>query len=529
MIEVESSIFPQNYSDLCKTSFIPRNELINKKEEKRNNGNIDSLEQMDFLTEEKVTQKTIEVSYVLESDCLRFDTTHKMWGMVNLKVNNKNVKNPYIDFVVVVDISASMLLDKKLAFVQSSIHYLLEELHETHRLALIFFNHEVSIASDLVYCTQDNKNKFISILENLQASGSTNISDALYAGNNILLNRDNSTNNRISSLILITDGLSNTGLSSEEMLTSLDQLSLPFGCVFNTFGFGEDHDSKLLHSIALKAQGVYYYISCSEHIHKIFGGCVKSLLSSRAKFVKVTLQGQDGCRIIKIATPFQAIQKEKAKDYDINVGLMYREEFKTILFKLSLRKLNKQLKQPLLKVNVQYYDIETSNIENISKELSIERRDYSKEPIIPLSLDQNLNRYSAVKAILLAIDHSNRLQFTEAHNIISECIDKIKGSSSSNINYCHHLVEDLMECKLAMLDSHAFQIGVHIAHSYASMYYMERSSGVEVKKFLDVQSKNQEFDLEAYGYLTEEQTDLVQDIKNTEKTDCLLSRYLKNT
>jgi len=208
---------------------------------------------------------------------------------------------------------------------------------------------------------------------------------------------------------------------------------------------------------------------------------------------------------------------------------MYREEFKTILFRLSLRKMNKQLKQPLLKVNVQYYDIETSTIENIGKDLSIERRDYSKEPVIPLSLDQNLNRYSAVKAILLAIDHSNRLQFTESRSVISECIDKIKDSSSGNMNYCYHLMEDLKECQLAMRDSNAFQTGIHIAHSYASMYYMERSSGVEVKKFFDVQSKNLDFDFEDYGYLTEEQTDLVTDMLNTEKTDHLLYRYLKNT
>jgi len=208
---------------------------------------------------------------------------------------------------------------------------------------------------------------------------------------------------------------------------------------------------------------------------------------------------------------------------------MYREELKTILFRLSLRKMNKQLKHSLLKVNVQYYDIESSTIENISKELLIERRDFSKEPVIPLSLDQNLNRYNAVKAILQAIDLSNRLQFTEAQKTITECIQKIQQSSSGNMSYCIHLMEDLKECQLAMQDSNAFQTGIHIAHSYASMYYMERSSGIEVKKYFEVQSKNISQDLEDYGYLTGEQTYLVKDIVNTEKTDSLLCRYLRNT
>jgi len=517
-VEPPSSFgFPKNFNDLSRTSFIPK--IQDDLDLQYHEIDDDSME-VNFLP--PMSRKAIEISSVLGSDSLRFDSTHKLWGMINLKVNNQqNVKNSFIDFVVVVDISASMLLDKTLAFVQSSIHYLLTELNETHRLALVFFNHKVFVESELAYCNEENKGKFIHILENLQASGSTNISEALYAGNKILLDREESTKNRISTLILITDGLSNTGLSSQEMLSNLDNLTLPLGCVFNTFGFGEDHDSKLLHSIALKAQGVYYYISSSELIHQIFGGCIKSILNSRAKHVKISFQGQDGCRIVKIATPFQANEKVKAKEYDINVGLMYREEFKTILFCLSLRKMNKpMLKHLLLKINVQYYDIDTSSVENIKKELTIERREFSRDQCSPLSLDQNLNRYNSVKSILEAIDLSNRLQFSDAQQKLTECIQKISQSSSGQMNYCYHLMEDLKECRQAMRDSNAFQTGIHIAHSYASMYYMERSSGIEIKKYYETQSEES---MQDYGYLTNDQKDL-----DTEKTTNLLRKYLKN-
>jgi len=182
------------------------------------------------------------------------------------------------------------------------------------------------------------------------------------------MDRDESTKHRISTLMLITDGLSNAGLSSEETMSTLENLTLPNGCVFNTFGFGEDHDSKLLHSISLKAQGVYHYISSSEQIHKIFGGCIQSVLTSRARLVKISLQGQDGCRLISIATPFQIYEKVRAKDYDVNVGLMYSGEFKTILFRLSLRKMDKPIQlHALLKVNVQYYEVDSTKIESVKK------------------------------------------------------------------------------------------------------------------------------------------------------------------
>jgi len=69
-----------------------------------------------------------------------------------------------------------------------------------------------------------------------------------------------------------------------------------------------------------------------------------------------------------------------------------------------------------------------------------------------------------------------------------------------------------------MQDITSFQTGIHIAHSYASMYYMERSSGVEIKKLMN--------NLEAYGYLTEEQINEIQDTLNTERKETLLSKYL---
>jgi len=208
---------------------------------------------------------------------------------------------------------------------------------------------------------------------------------------------------------------------------------------------------------------------------------------------------------------------------------MYSEEFKTIIFRLSLRKMDKPLQHLLLKVNVQYYDIKSSTIENVYKDIFVERKNFREidEKPLPLSLDQNLNRYNAVKSILESIGLSNRLQFSEAQKVLNQCILEIRNSSSCNLNYCHHLIEDLEECKQGMQDVSSFQTGIHIAHSYATMYYMERSSGIEVKKYLDINPDLLMLNLDhySYGYLTMYQKQL-QDTFDTEKTESLLSNYL---
>jgi len=314
------------------------------------------------------------------------------------------------------------------------------------------------------------------------------------------MKREGEAKNRISTIMLITDGLSNAGLSSEETLESLNRLSLPPGCIFNTFGFGEDHDSKLLHSIAIKTQGVYYYVPSKDYIHKIFGECVHAVLSSRARLVKINIKAFDGSRIVTLSTPFAIEQKEKAKEYGINVGILYSGEYKSILFSLSLRKMDKPLKiHKLLNITVEYFDIESGKMDTCSSEVSIERPVQKDNDIVPLILDKNLNRYEAARMIIKSIELATCLKFTEAQRQLEDCIRNIKKSPSGDDPYCKLLIEDLNDCISGMMDINSFQSGVHSAHAYANMYYMERSTGVELRKH----KKNiGELNI-PYGYITD--------------------------
>jgi len=363
----------------------------------------------------------------------------------------------------------------------------------------------------------------INVLENLTASGSTNISEALMEGIKILNNREEVTKSRISTIMLITDGLSNMGLSRDEMMNSLQNITLPLGCVFNTFGFGEDHDSKLLHAIALKTQGVYYYVPSIEFVHKIFGGCVSAVLSCRARKVKVTITGQDGSRIVSLSTPFKIIEKKLAKEYEVDVGLMYSGEYKSIIFRLSLRKMEKMMKKhSLLKVNVEFLDILSGESVHMNQELFVERLNSNTPEKIPSFLDENLNRYLAARCIIEAIELGSRLQFSQAQAKILDCINNIRSSPSGESLYCRNLIEDLEDCMDGMKDLNSFQTGIHSAHAYASMYYMERSSGVELTKQL--KKKSNHLDI-AYGYLTDNQIEV--QFQFNEKAPHYLSLYCK--
>jgi hypothetical protein len=449
---------------------------------------------------------TIYDMFELETPCLKLDcdvektglkynTTHKMWNLIQIQaVDDGDIYLENIDIVIIVDISASMIMDEKLMFVQASLQYLLERLNDGHRLAVVVFNHEVTVLSDLVNCSEGNKEVILKNVRMLQASGSTNITDAIDVGTKILLQRENLE--RISSVLLITDGLSNAGANF-----GLDKIVIPKNCIFNTFGFGADHDSNFLHKIAFQTQGVYYYVPSKNEINSTFGECIHSILTTRITDVRIKITANDGSRIVTLATPFKIEEKKLTKEYNVNLGLLQSGEKKNILMRLSLRKMDKIIKKhKIFNVKISYYDIKKGKYQLQSKDIVIDRAE-NNYGNMPTLLDQNLNRYAAAKTIIEAIDLSNNLQFSEAQKKITECIKSIKQSPSGESPYTQFIIKDLKDCKEGMNDILSFQNGIHTAHAFASMHFLERSSGI-----LNTLRKNLIMDLDnikeiGYGYI----------------------------
>jgi Mg-chelatase subunit ChlD len=92
--------------------------------------------------------------------------------MIHIPVGVANLYFPGIDFVIVIDHSASMRLSHKLAFVQATIEYLISKLNEAHRFCLIKFNQEVSMVTNgLLAMTTENKQKSRSLLHDIKPQG----------------------------------------------------------------------------------------------------------------------------------------------------------------------------------------------------------------------------------------------------------------------------------------------------------------------------------------------------------------------
>lgn len=457
----------------------------------------------------KRNSPALSVKAEIESHSFLYSDVGKIWG--SLTLFSKPLSKPsslMIDFVVVVDTSASMKLDGKLAFIQATVDYMLTRLDSNQTLTLIAFNHEVTLLTELMPCTPENKEHIHDIIGNLEASGSTNISEALMTGVQVLQNRENSRK-RISTLMLFTDGLSNEGLHPDETLKSLDKLCIPTGCVFNTIGFGEDHDSRLLHAIALKAQGVYYYVETADDIPSFIAECVAGILSASIHNVRITLTCCDGARLVTLATPLAITEQKVAKEYSVALELMYGDEMKSVLFRLSLRAMSQPMNaHRLLNIKVEYIDVATGNAELYTSHLDIVRPAMPLIDRMPLVLDQQINRFFVATAITEAIELAKKSSFTEAQQKLMEMIEKVEQSPSGREPYCVDLTRDLQDCVCGMSDPRAFQTGCHCAHALASMYFMERSAGL--KERLRRRGQFSVIRDVGYGYVTHAQEEEAQ-------------------
>jgi len=425
----------------------------------------------------------LSLSMSLENNALCHDTVHKTWGMITLQTNplnqQANVSLP-ADFVVAIDVSASVQGVSKLLFLNAIVNYLLSKLDENQTFTLIAFNHDVQVLAELRPCTPSNKLIISSLVQQLNPCGSTNLANALFCGTTILNKRPSFNKSRISSLMLFTDDLSNRGLSTSDALRSFDMISLPPGCVFHTFGFGPDHDSKLLHAIALKAQGLYFYLERKEDIPATVGECVAGLLSTRAHQINVRLVAQDGARVVTLATPFKITETQVAKDYGVKLELLYSGETKSILFRLSLRAMQQAMtSHHLVYAEVNYVNTLTMKSEILMANCSVIRPAFVLHENIPIPLDQHINRYSAATTITEAIELSKKYEFMLAQLKLKHMVEQIESSASASTPYCQDLAMDLRECQKGMTDASAFQTGMHFAHSCSSMYFMERSTGLD--------------------------------------------------
>lgn len=195
------------------------------------------------------------------------------------------------DIVFVVDTSGSMRWDDKMEQAKKALKLCLRKLNKRDRFGLVAFSGEVRKFSEkLLDSTEENINRAIKWIENLEPMGATDINGALLAA---LAMASEKKAERPFMIIFLTDGEPTAGEDDPaKILENVAKANKVRARVF-VFGVGSEVNTKLLDLLAEKNHGLTDYIARTEAIDARVSNFYNKISSPVLSELKLEILGQN--------------------------------------------------------------------------------------------------------------------------------------------------------------------------------------------------------------------------------------------
>lgn len=425
---------------------------------------------------------SVELSSTTEFGALKFDEDARillMGSLIAPSVEIEESKRKPIDIIAVVDVSGSM--SGRLSLVKESLFFMLTQLTNFDRFGIVSYHTEVKVEFALDVMTNENKEKVQIIINQLRPLSSTNLSGGLFQGIDEMINRNKKS--EISSVILFTDGQANVGITDKDLL--VQSLKEKFqkcivgglgGCSVFSFGFGSDHDEKLLRGIADNADGMYYFMEKTDDIPNAFADVLGGLLSVAGQNIQIRIVPKHGAIINKILTKYPFTENPDGTVL-VKLSDIYGDERRDIICNVSVPKIDApQQKQDLVEFSLEYFNVLTSRLETASSTVSVERTVHYTNAAPNLNLDRERNRYETAEALQNARVSADALKFNESNSILKSTIEKLRTSVSCEDIQTKECIQDLSAALSDMLSKeHYTQVGSKRMASNEQKYSKQRT------------------------------------------------------
>jgi hypothetical protein len=292
-------------------------------------------------------------------------TTQACVTITACEIPDEDDKRAPVDIVVALDVSTSMY-GKKLELCKRTLEMLLRVLSSKDQFALISYGSKATVEIPARKMTNENKEMALKRIKEISCNGCTNLSGGLTLAAQEM--RSIQSPNQVRSIFLLTDGHANEGVTDGPGLVSIvksfSTCSLPVGqfnecsldetqkdekpksidiaapIPIHCFGYGSDHDSKILQMIAdATLGGTYYFVDSDSNVKSAFGDAMGGVLSVVAQSAVVTISvpltaAALGVEIVNVHHK-DKIQRDNGS-YTITVGDFYAEETRDVLFDIRL-------------------------------------------------------------------------------------------------------------------------------------------------------------------------------------------------
>ena len=188
----------------------------------------------------------------------------------------QNVHQTPTHFILLCDVSESMLDNNKLVNIKRCAELVVGLLSTKDSMSLITFGESATLHFKRMEANETNKATMCSVLRGLHCDGCTNLSAGLGYVREVCEDSVHKTG-----LLILTDGYANRGIYEPEGLCRIvqgirrDFENLSVHCV----AYGTNHNTELLRAVAEDSQGSYAIVNTIEDTASAFGDTLGGLMS----------------------------------------------------------------------------------------------------------------------------------------------------------------------------------------------------------------------------------------------------------
>jgi len=314
----------------------------------------------------------------------------------------------------------------------------------------------------------------------LAAGGGTEISTGLELAVEVAERRRQ--RNPVSAILLLTDG--QDGISRGRLPGLVDRAKAA-GCSLYTFGFGADHDSALLSSIAEQAQTPFSFVEYVDSIREAFAGAIGGLASVAAQRVQVVL---NSCVELKaVHTPF-GLEREGSRA-TVQIPDMLAGERRNILVEMSVPEARDD-ETMLLEASASYWNLPAAAAAQTSTVVMralrpADETQPEQEPDIEVTSQRQ--RVEVAQTLQQAAAHGDAGRFEQARSVLQSCEAKLKSSPVAT-PISGDLMLELTDAQDRMKSQSSWQFGGSAEVKDAmNMHKQERCTNLTISPMSNVQ------------------------------------------
>jgi Ca-activated chloride channel family protein len=237
---------------------------------------------------------------------------------------------PRLNLALVIDRSGSMGEARKLDYVKTAAHQLVDRMAADDILSIVTYD-DVVRTDWPARRVGSGREEIHRLIDRLYPGGATCLSGGLEEGfRQALANRRRGTLNRV---LLLSDGLANRGETRRFVLRDRASGMYEGGVSVSTFGVGHDFDEELMAGVADGGGGNYRYLGDPERIAAALEGEFHAAARTAAVDVEILIRLRGGCRFGDV------IGREWRQDGDrfvVRLGDLSAGERRTVFANLNV-------------------------------------------------------------------------------------------------------------------------------------------------------------------------------------------------